>query len=498
MTENLRYSRFKILQGKWNIGLCVYSMVLASMNFVRIFDNSFWGDEGYSILLAKMSVPDMIEATAGDVHPPLYYLFVQLLYHLLGDNGPTYHLSGWLPYFVIVILGCSVVIKYFGTTTAMVLITMSSLMDEAVTYNTEARMYSLAAMLILIAYIAFSQILRKNCTRSWIVFFAASVGAAYTHYYALVSVGFIYLMLIPLAIKRKNYRCRSMILYAATALAYLPWLRVLLVAYERTTDSWWLDNVPSIRRCVGFLLDDGAILAFTAAAVVLFFLYQTKVLRLEIKDSENFEGFRKIKNGMKLSLDFAAFHLSAEAYWVISGMVAVAGTIFVGLALSYAVRPFLVVRYLFPLSAALYLMIGYCISKLKFSRAWTTVFVLLILCTHLPTYISTFAREHAFDKGTQSFLAHVHPEKDAVIETDNYHLAWSLLDYYYPGIACEENPDVIQNLDQRYEHIWLFWGNELDDSEIKVLEAQNYTVEKVYESDFANEFYYYAYRLTRG
>lgn len=33
--------------------LYLYALVLFAMHFVRIFDNSFWGDEGFSIGLAK-------------------------------------------------------------------------------------------------------------------------------------------------------------------------------------------------------------------------------------------------------------------------------------------------------------------------------------------------------------------------------------------------------------------------------------------------------------
>ncbi len=63
MVKNLQYSRLNALkEDKLNIGIYAYSIVLALMNFIRIFDNSFWGDEGYSIMLAKMSVSDMVEA----------------------------------------------------------------------------------------------------------------------------------------------------------------------------------------------------------------------------------------------------------------------------------------------------------------------------------------------------------------------------------------------------------------------------------------------------
>ena len=46
--------------------LYLYALVLFAMHFVRIFDNSFWGDEGFSIGLAQMNVFEMLQVTAAD------------------------------------------------------------------------------------------------------------------------------------------------------------------------------------------------------------------------------------------------------------------------------------------------------------------------------------------------------------------------------------------------------------------------------------------------
>ena len=43
--------------------LYLYALVLFAMHFVRIFDNSFWGDEGFSIGLAQMNVFEMLQVT---------------------------------------------------------------------------------------------------------------------------------------------------------------------------------------------------------------------------------------------------------------------------------------------------------------------------------------------------------------------------------------------------------------------------------------------------
>ena len=41
--------------------LYLYALVLFAMHFVRIFDNSFWGDEGFSIGLAQKMIQELCE-----------------------------------------------------------------------------------------------------------------------------------------------------------------------------------------------------------------------------------------------------------------------------------------------------------------------------------------------------------------------------------------------------------------------------------------------------
>lgn len=55
--------------------LALYSFLFFLMHFIRIFDNSFWGDEGFTIRLAKMGFVDMVSATAKDVFIRRYITF---------------------------------------------------------------------------------------------------------------------------------------------------------------------------------------------------------------------------------------------------------------------------------------------------------------------------------------------------------------------------------------------------------------------------------------
>ena len=444
--------------------LYLYAAALGALNFVRVFDNTFWGDEGFTIGLAKMSVGEMVRTTAGDVHPPLYYLFVQLLYRILGDMGVVYHLSAFIPYAVILVLACTAVKKRFGWIPAAVLVTMSSIMKEAVVHNVEARMYALAALFVLIAYLALYDILKEDTASAWVLFCAASLGAAYTHYYALISVAFFYVMLIPAMLKNKRKMRRLAVSYAVTILAYLPWLTVLVHSFTKTKDDWWLGYIPSVKECVDFVLDY-TWLAVVFAAVLIVFVWQQK-------------------------------RFTNDVLWVLAGVLSACGTAAVGLALSYIVRPFFIARYLFPVTAVVYLLFGFCISKIQPHKLLTAGIIVMILLANLPAYAEVYTLDKWKDEETSRFCNTVKPTADAVIYTNDQHLCWNLVPYYYPGIADEYAEDVRDALDGRSE-IWLYWRDDaLDEDTLQMIQENGYTAECVYDGYFANSTYH-AYKLEK-
>ena len=50
-----------------------------------LFNHNIWTDEAFTLQLIKGNVRDIIEGTARDVHPPLYYLYAKLFRVFLGD-----------------------------------------------------------------------------------------------------------------------------------------------------------------------------------------------------------------------------------------------------------------------------------------------------------------------------------------------------------------------------------------------------------------------------
>ena len=107
----------------------------------------------------------------------------------------------------------------------------------------------------LAAYLALHNILHSGKTSDWVIFSVASLCAAYTHYYALISVAFFYLALLSLLPQDKSSFKKILITYCAAVVVYLPWLLVLLPTFKRAAADWWSTFIPSPINCIGFFFN---------------------------------------------------------------------------------------------------------------------------------------------------------------------------------------------------------------------------------------------------
>lgn len=440
-----------------------WTLALLRLNYWRIYDNTFWLDENWSIRLARMSLPDMIRKTATDMHPPLYYMLAMAMNRLFGDNGPAYHLSALLPYAGILLLACTEVRREFGFGPAFLLVTMMSLLPEPLYYNVEVRMYSLGAFLVLTAYLALHRILTRNRLPEWVILSLASLGAAYTHYYALIIVAFFYLILIVPSLRDRKFLRRTAITWAAAVVGYLPWLGVLLKSFVSTSGDWWLQEIPKAGECLAFFFSATWLTVLFVLIVAGYLLAALWRKKREPKEKRPME---------------------PELLWILAGLISFAGTVSVGLILSYAVRPFFVIRYLYPLMPVMFLILGVCLSRLDRTKLMCLILTAAIVVGFWPTYLHIRDDYKYQDMCTVEFLEKVHPGENAVIYTENM----ADFRYYFPDIPEYANWKI-EDADTQYDEIWYFRvsGDEPDD-------IPGYNKEMVAEGLFTGWSYYYAWR----
>ena len=392
----------------------LYVIGLVLLNLIRIFDNNFWGDEAYTILLLKSNWIEMINMTANDVHPPLYYIISKIICSVVGFNGIGYHFSSFLPYILMIILAVTIVRKLYGEIASGVFISFASLLRSSLMYNVEVRMYSWGALFLLMSFLSMYRILQDNKKNSWIIFTISSLAAAYTHYYCLLSVAFFYIALIMYTVIRKKENINRIIFVCITTVAaYLPWLSVLFKTFQRTSTSkgFWQVEIPSFIECIRYMFDG----RFDVILVLIFL----------ISVSEFF-----IRTFLKHETDNGEI---IEKFWVFSGILSIIGTSLVGIAVSYFIRPMFITRYLYPVSTIAWLTFSISIAKCKLKQLYVISTLILLWGYGFPHYLVLYRYEYQSNKNLEKTLALTCEkiESDDMILSDVSHIAWTISKLYY-------------------------------------------------------------------
>ncbi len=463
----------------WDKLLILYALVLIAINFIRCFDNAFWGDEAFSIKLAKLPLTQMIRETANDVHPPLYYILARLTYFIAGDNGAAYHFLSFLPYLFTMIFALTTLRRDFGRIASCVLITFLSLSTNGVLYSVEVRMYSWSCFFVLMSFYYTYRILKQNRWADWAFFVFFSLCAAYTHYYALVAVAFFYICFLILAAGKHPYLEKIIISGAVTVVAYMPWFIILLKTFLRASESWWLGAIPTLRDCFLFLFDHMWLLPVIAGILLFFILYGFGILKIGILHNPSEKGGR-FNYHAQFCLSTPVMPDNSETFFVLFGLASIVGTIAAGMLLSYAIRPFFMVRYLFPTAGVAWTVLGIALSRLKLRHLWCSIIIGAFLCQGIPNYLDRYHTEASLNHDTAAFQEALPMDASDVILTDNDHFVWAIGEYYYPDtpiyLVDKNNPSITDT----DKDVWLFLTEELSNAAAASLKESGYSWEYQY------------------
>lgn len=119
-------------------------------------NQSFWLDEGASLMAARIPFAQFFEYLKADFHPPLYYLFLKLWLPIAGNSEWLIRLPdiliGTASIFLVYLLGKSI----FGKSSKLPLImaVFLALNPFHIYYTQELRMYNFSAFFVLLSWLA--------------------------------------------------------------------------------------------------------------------------------------------------------------------------------------------------------------------------------------------------------------------------------------------------------------------------------------------------------
>lgn len=228
------------------------SVVLLGKSLVLCFSNDIWYDELFTVGMIGHSYGELVELTARDVHPPLYYMitkgFVDLCKLILPgvSTVAAAKMVSVLPYFVLLVYSVTFIRRRFSIFVGGLFLFCAVAMPQLSGYTVEMRMYSWALLFVTAAFLhGYGTVyvphdkaaegedggygtkgasgkdgVQRMHGGAMVCY---SLAAAYTQYFAAVAAAMVYLYVLVELLRRDRRRIREWVLWVVvSAAAYAP------------------------------------------------------------------------------------------------------------------------------------------------------------------------------------------------------------------------------------------------------------------------------------
>lgn len=253
--------------------LGIMAFVFSGAFFIYILKFAFgadiWYDEVFSLMFVRGGIPDIIKATARDVHPPLYYIYLKSFTYLFTKiMGEEYFFfaakaASLFPFAVLLIVNIIYIRKRFGLFVSGLFALFISVMPQIPIYYLEIRMYSLALLFVTLHVLVAERLVNWDVSGKIILYFGfliLGILTAYTQYYACIATIGIYVATVLLLLAKRDdagKKSAAWILFSAifSCVIYLPWIPVVLSQMKNISGSYWIQplTLRSIAGCVKFV-----------------------------------------------------------------------------------------------------------------------------------------------------------------------------------------------------------------------------------------------------
>jgi uncharacterized membrane protein len=379
---------------------CFALSVSAFCKLSRLDSRELWLDETYSAFVADLRFPELLRHTAGDVHPPLYYMLLWAWVRIAGDAQAQLRL------FSVVLSICAAIGMFllarrllgsrFGAFAAV----LFALSPMLFVYSLEVRMYMLS-LLVFICLLPVHWIAAVERSEDKWVVAAYGILAALLFYVHYIGVFLLLGLFAHWTITTSFARGRIARLFAAGALTIILISPGILVLLEQRAGKAQMDQARTLshrdpstlsfgvveRKPIGFARIMG--LAKSAAAMAGFYPAASPLLLL------------------LCAVPLAAALAGAGFLWLVKGdeVCRLAGIVMLAMGIGIVALHLYSTRYMLPLVPLLILAIARAVQYGAALPRWRIPSLAggtLILCL----FASGFFR--------QAFIYHEHPWQNLV------------------------------------------------------------------------------------
>jgi len=236
------------------LGVVAIAILAALLRLPGLGADALWLDEANGVLIASRGVAGILDSLARDGNPPLFYLLLHGWIALFGDSEAAvrslalaFGVAG-----VVAVFAAGRVLFPARRDVAIAAAALVAIGPLHVHYSQEARMYTLAPLLGVLALAALQRALASGRAR-WFAAHAALLAAGlYTHNYFLfmAPVAPIAALLAPGRLGRARAFAFAAAASLAAALVYAPWIPVLIAQAQSGVGAWiapfWEATPPAL------------------------------------------------------------------------------------------------------------------------------------------------------------------------------------------------------------------------------------------------------------
>ncbi len=221
-----------------NAVLFIILLIAAILRFYALDGQSFWADEGNSVVLATKGGLEIVKAAAADIHPPAYYLTLSMWARAFGLSAlgarSLSAVFGVVLVWIVYLLGT----RLRNTFTGLIAGILVAANPFLIYYSQEARMYELLALCAAITAYALLIWLIQPSRRALvaILYLLFATFGLYTHYafpIHLIALNIVFLIWVwhcrsavqqTSILTRRSALVPWLILQLTVLLLYFPWL----------------------------------------------------------------------------------------------------------------------------------------------------------------------------------------------------------------------------------------------------------------------------------
>lgn len=464
------------IQNRTKIIVILTIIVLSASYITLVFNNNVWLDEAFTATLVHTSYSEVLKRSMADTLPPLYNLYLKTMTYIFGYNIIVMKITSVIPMILTMIIGAPVIYRRFNYLSAVLFSLCITGMPLMYYFGVEIRMYSLGFMFATLSGIYAYECVCESSKKNWCIFTVFSVLAGYSHHFAFVTVGFIYLALLLFYIikDRKNIK-RWFFCLLATFILYFPCLITTLKQLKSVSGYFSMPDV-TLHIFIQYALYPFTVGKTSASALLLILViaYLAVIVKKYINNS-----------------------LSKNDYFAAICFVIYYGVLLFGTALSKIMTANIFVdRYLFFSTGLLWLFIAVEAGNINFSSSYLqkivpAITVICLIYVGICSYIVQFDKEYSNDANDEiKFVSQIVQNGDTLYTIeDAEELAFCLPFYHIIGTNNEkftnyENLSDAILASKNHTFVAIMDGQTISDTDLLTIKNNGLSLRYITSFDF--------------